>query len=579
MGTNSPGPSGSIVRTWLRAPMFWILVAAAVLRLVGLGWGLPASDGWDSDGIAPRDFLAGVVKTYTPGDYFTYPPLHLLILTVLTFPGWIIGIVNASSIVSADIVAEFIKIPYMTFFALVARLVSVAMSLGTIYCIGKIGGELAGKRAGICVAGVCALNATLTYYGHTTNLDGPYLFWSSLAMLFWIRMMARHDLRQIRWMILCIVAAMATKDQAYAIFLLSVPLSLLLWLAVDDWPRNNLRQIFVAFLLWSLIGLFLLLLVDGAVTNPAGFRARLAFLTSTASQPHAYYSSNWSGYLQLLKDGWNNIDRYYPKLSAGLAIIGLCIWIFGRQGNRGLRVAGVVPLFAALSFTLCFNFVVLRSENRFLLPQSIFLAIYAGVALDRLMFHKFRALAWASRFAALALGCVALFYCMAIDAALLNDPRYAAERWLKQHALPGDSIETYGTNVYLPRLGGIGKVTRVDQTPLKSRSRLPDVVESAEPFELAVSRAPRFIVLSEFWAIRYLTDENEFSDSGRISSAEQKTRFKDIAARKYFRDLRDEKLLYRIRFEAGPMSGIWPAVRVHESLNEKILIFERVAPE
>ncbi|WP_425994485.1 ArnT family glycosyltransferase [Afipia sp. DC4300-2b1] len=568
---------GLKIRTWLPAPMFWIVLIAAVLRLIGLGWGLPASDGWDSDGIAPRDFLVGVVKTYTPGDYFTYPPFHLLILTILTCPGWIAGIINAPSMAPADIVSEFIKIPYMTFFALVARLVSAAMSLGTIYCVGKIGEELAGRRGGICVAGVCALNATLTYYGHTTNLDGPYLFWASLAILFWIRVMVRHDLSQIRWMTLCIVAAIATKDQAYALFLLNLPSSLILWFARDVWPRDNALKVFSTILVWSLIGLFLLLLVDGATTNPAGFRARVDFLSGNASQPHAYYSSNLSGYLQLLEDGWRNIDRYYPKATVVFVIIGLCAWIFRFRKSPGLWVAGLVPFLAAISFTLSFNFVALRSESRFLLPQSIFLAVYAGLAINELMFAKQRSVAVLSRLGVLTVGFVALFYCLAIDAAFLNDPRYVAERWLEAHASRDDLIETYGPNVYLPRFHGPGHVTRVDQTPIGSRSRLPGVTESAEPFELAVSRAPRFIVLSEFWAIRYLTDENEFSDSGRISSAEQKAHFREAPARKYFRDLRDEKLPYRIRYEAGPSSDFWPPVRVHESINEKILIFERIA--
>lgn len=565
------------IRTWLRAPIFWILFVAAILRLIGLGWGLPASDGWDSDGIAPRDFLVGVSKTYVPGDYFTYPPFHLLILTVLTAPGWLAGIINASSIAPADVVSEFIKIPYMTFFALVARLVSAAMSLGTIYYVGKIGEELAGGRAGVCVAGVCALNATLTYYGHTTNLDGPYLFWSSLAILFWVRAIARHDLGQIRWMTLCSVAAIATKDQAYAIFLLSLPLSLILWFAIDAWPRKNMRQVCVALLVWFLIGLLLLLLVDGTITNPTGFRARLAFLTGSASQSHAYYSADWNGYLQLLKDGWDNIDRYYPKATAIAAVIGFCIWVFRPLSNRGLWVAGFVPFLVALSFTLSFNFVVLRSENRFLLPQSLFLAVYVGLAIDELIFSRQRTLALLSRLGVLVIGCLALFYCMAVDAAFLNDPRYAAERWLESHASRADLIETYGPNVYLPRFREGGRVTRIDQTPVGSRSRLPGVDESAEPFELAVSRAPRFIVLSEFWAIRHLTDENEFGDSGRISSAEQKAHFRETAVRKYFRDLRNEKLPYRIRYEAGPSSKFWPPIRVHESINEKILIFERVA--
>ena len=60
----------------------WILALAAVLRLAGLFWGLPASDGWDDDGFAPRNFLTALALTWKPGAYFTYPPLHALLLAL-----------------------------------------------------------------------------------------------------------------------------------------------------------------------------------------------------------------------------------------------------------------------------------------------------------------------------------------------------------------------------------------------------------------------------------------------------------------------------------------------------------------
>ena len=53
-----------------------------------------------------------------------------------------------------------------------------------------------------------------------------------------------------------------------------------------------------------------------------GVSRKVGFLTGSASQSHAYYSANWNGYLQLLKDGWDNIDRYYPKATAVVAVIG-----------------------------------------------------------------------------------------------------------------------------------------------------------------------------------------------------------------------------------------------------------------
>lgn len=563
-----------LIRNW-RSPLFWILVIAGILRIVGLGWGLPASDGWDSDGIAPRDFLPGVVQTYQPGDYFTYPPLHLLILTILTAPGWIAGLVNAPSFAQADVVAEFIKIPYMTFFAIVARLVSVAMSLGTIVCVGKMGEELAGRRAGICVAAVCAMNATLTYYGHTTNLDGPYLFWAALSILLWMRVMAHRDLHLVRWALLSAVTAIATKDQAYAVFLLGLPLGLGFWFAVDTWPRSHARQVISVIAVWGLVALFLLLLVDGAITNPSGFRARLAFLVGPASQNHAYYSRDISGYVQLLRDGWNSFSRYYPAATAYLAIFGIAGWLIRRNKDSGVWAAGLLPFFCAVSFTVAFNLVALRSDHRFLLPQSIFLSVYIGLAVHALIFAASPIIGWASRAGAAVLAGLALIQCMAIDAEFLNDPRYDAERWLSQHANRDDRIETYGSNVYLPRFRDVGRVTRVDQAPIRSRNPLPGVVESDQPFGMIESRSPRFIVVTVAWAGRYLPREREFHTSGRILSPEQKMLDAELPVQGYFRDLHDGKLPYRLRYEAAYRSKIWPTVHIHESLAETIRIFER----
>ena len=69
-----------------REPLFWILLAAAGLRLAGLFWGLPASDGWDDDGFVPRNFLTALALTWKPGSFFTYPPLHALLLAVPSLP-------------------------------------------------------------------------------------------------------------------------------------------------------------------------------------------------------------------------------------------------------------------------------------------------------------------------------------------------------------------------------------------------------------------------------------------------------------------------------------------------------------
>src|SRR5258708_8783559 len=60
----SPMAVRALVGRWRelrRSPLAWVIAAAFVLRVVAIDWGLPASDTWDTDGVAPRDFLYGAL--------------------------------------------------------------------------------------------------------------------------------------------------------------------------------------------------------------------------------------------------------------------------------------------------------------------------------------------------------------------------------------------------------------------------------------------------------------------------------------------------------------------------------------
>ena len=321
-----------VLAMWRRSPYRWILLAALLLRVAGLAWGLPASDGWDDDGVAPRNFLVGVVQTYQPGSFFTYPPLHMLILMVLTLPGWLLAILQAPSLAPHDVIQTFIQIPTMTGFAIVARLVAIVLSLATIHLVGRMAELAAGRRAGLFAASACALNAILTYYGQVSNLDVPYLFWAALSLLLWMRLIAEHDVTRIRGACLCAAAAIATKDQAYAVFLVSIPAAIILWFALDPWPRAHARSVALRLAGWSLAALLALLAVDGALTNPGGFMRRLAFLAGPASRDYAQYEPDPSGWLALLMDAGVNLSRAWSGAVAGSAALGI-----------GLQLAGKVP--------------------------------------------------------------------------------------------------------------------------------------------------------------------------------------------------------------------------------------------
>ena len=305
------GPEILVMRAALRHPLFWILAAAAGLRLAGLVWGLPASDGWDDDGFVPRNFLTALALTYKPGSYFTYPPLHAILLAALAAPGIVLALLQAPSFHQADVIGEFTKPGTMTFFAVIGRLVNLMMSLGIIWAVGGMARLMAGRRAGLFAAGAAALNFGLTYYGQVGNLDVPYLFWGALSLLWSMRAVTEQRPKLFWAAALFAGASIATKDQAYALFLLSLPVFLFVWFAADRWPRAKAREIIRTLLPAIVVALLMVLLVDGAITNASGFARRIDFLAGPASGDYAEYLRRAHGLAGLA-------GRYGKQLRPGL---------------------------------------------------------------------------------------------------------------------------------------------------------------------------------------------------------------------------------------------------------------------
>jgi len=557
----------------IRTPLGLVLCGIFVLHVVGLTWGLPSTDGWDDDGVAPRDFLVGVARTFTPGDFYTYPPLHVLILTALTFPLWAVGVVLAPSLSPADLIREFLTVPCMTAFALVARLVAVTMSIGVVYALAKVGEELRGRRAGLFVAVVVGLNAPFTYYAHTSNLEVPYCCWASFALLYFVRAIARHEPRELRWAFAFAAFAVSTKDQAAALFILGFPVGLASWLAIDAWARENARAILEQAALWGATALALALALDGAIFNPLGFRARIFFLFGTASQDHASYAATLAGRVFVLRDSILHFTHFYPAPFALMAIVGLVV----AGGSPSKRAAGLAPLFLTGSFLVLFNCLARRTDERFLLPQMLFLGVYAGLGLDATLFWAPRPAARLVQAAGAALLAWALFECAAVDASLLEDTRYDAEAWLAAHVRPGESLEVYGNLVYLPRLPPHARVMRVDQRPVETRNPLPGAKEVLAPFEDVEQRKPQWIVVTEPQLGPYLADAAEVERMGRILTPGQSAAQRD-PARKYFRDLVAGRAGYRVAHVSEWTSRVWPLVQIHASTGQRVQIFERLNP-
>lgn len=572
--------------------MTWILVMIAIVHGVGIGWGLPASDGWDNDGVAPRDFLPGLAASFTPGQFYTYPPVHIAVLAVLTLPITCIALLRAPSLAIHDVVSEIIKVPYMTAMASVARVIALFMSLGIVLFVARTAEELRAHELGIGpremkddarvrIAGYCAaaftgVNASLTYYAHTSNLDVPYLFWATWSLLTTTRAIARRDPRLLRRALALAVLAVGTKDQAYAIFLLSLPIAIGSWIMLDPWAREHRRTVLREMTIAVACAILLLAIVDCAIVNPTGFRARVAFLTGSASQDYVEYTNDWPGRIQILLDGARKFHLQYPVLLAPALVLGVVRAIIGARsrGSSGFAIA-LLPLLAAVSFTATFNWTARRTDPRFLLPQAIILGVYGGLAIDWLVTCSKRALRIAGQAAVSVALANGIFICVSVDVNMLRDPRYDTEAWLAAHVRPGDTIETYGLNVYMPRMANLARVVRVGPEPLEKRNPMPGVEEVQASFERAPDRDARFIVVSTAWVWRYFVDPEAHLTTGKQIPPTQSRSATDAPAVRFFEELaRSAGAFVRVH-ESKYDDSVFPVVDIHGTTTRWVWIFER----
>jgi hypothetical protein len=377
--------------------------------------------------------------------------------------------------------------------------------------------------------------------------------------------------------------AVGTKDQAYAMFLLGAPAALVSWMALDPWPRARanrgslLREIAIAIA----IGVALLALIDGAVFNPSGFRARVAFLTGPASKDFEVLSRDTHGRLLAFADSFLYFRRHYPPVLAVLVVIGISVGIaHARKLGRVTLAATLVPIAVALSFSICFNVAALRAEERFTLPQMLMAAVFAGFGIDALWSAREAAragaLRWATRLACVALLLLALIECIRVDATLLAEPRYDAEAFLAANARPTDTIETHGLNVYLPRFPPGPRVVRVGKTDPKRRGIIPGVEEVKAPLLDIEQRRPRYIVVSECYVWRFLERSDLDSQTGHVVPSTQRVDAADADATTFFRSLFHGDLSYRLVHEARIRS--FERSWMHSSLGCPMFTFERVEP-
>ena len=562
-----------------------IRIGFLALSLAAIAWDLPSSFSWENDGVAPRDIFAGVAQNLHPGTAFRYPLLHPLLLGVLCLPALLPAALRAPSFRMVDLQPAILAAPVMTACALIGRAVAIAAALVALAALGRIATRLAGRRVALWAEAFAAANVSFAYYGRATNLDGPALMWTALAVERLLRAGDEGEARDLTTGAIFAALAVATKDQSYATLVLILPLAAIGFVRAreargDVWMGGLARAAGLAALVYGA--------ASGALVNPSGFVTRLRALSGPASGDYRAYTRDLAGIMANLHDLATGRERlWWPWPVVALAWMGVALALaraaVGRGGDerRGSQLGLLGPLAAGAGCLIAFTLVVGRTEHRFVLPLGFWLSFYVGLALEA---ARTQAAAYSERLRSAVAGVAALLLAVSLIAPLelcatqWTDGRLAVERWLEARA-PGTTVETYGPLVYQPRFAEAAargvRIARVGPEPVAGRNPQVGMDERQGRIADIVVRSPDVVLLTEGFAAGYL--EEAPAGAGRVVPEVARRERADLETTMVVRAAVAGALPnYRVCFVAGgSLPGPFVARQIHVSVGQRTWVLAR----
>jgi hypothetical protein len=412
----------------------WVVAVAAVIDVVGIGWGLPAR--WAGDEIQPDKVIGGVTSGFAHGWLSVYPPLHFAVLALVDSPIRFLEWIGALTWTGWTPVG----------LAVLNRLVSVAMAAIILIAVADVARLLFDRRAGLFSAMLLALNVVFVYYTRTSNVDVPYLCWFALALCCYVRVLRDGGTADYVWLGVLAALSVTTKDQAYGLFLLMpFPIGAAEWRrarqrgASSPWRHVLPPRAWLAFAACALT----FALGENLVAWPT-FVAHVKLITGPASRPYQVFPRTLSGYAALSGRILTLVKRSYGWPTLVVTLCGVVLSAFRPTFRRAL-IWLTVP---AVSYALFFLLVVSYNYDRFDLPLCLLLAPFGGLAIDQAV-GRWRPAALG---AVVALATYGLVSVLTLDLLTWCDSRYAVRAWLEEQRRPADAIGVFQPTYVLPAL-------------------------------------------------------------------------------------------------------------------------------
>jgi hypothetical protein len=410
----------------------------ALTLAVPLWWGVDPRFSWDVDAIAPGSVLKAMAAHFGPTWFSSYGPAPYA-LTALAYAPLLVLYRLAGELSHPSALYPWgFAHPRASLGALViaARLVTLALALASAWLAARAVRRLAPRAPGWVTPLLLAGSPVFAYYARSSNVDLHMLFWLFLAFEG-----AESDPPRPVLAGVAAAVALCCKEQIAPLALVALAAATF---RAERRPGTDTRAAAVAALR-----------VLGA-----------AALTYAALWRLPWGHPGWSAHHRFLFEQ-AVYPRSYPPTPAGFAAL-------ARRGLQltplALGAATTVAVAGALARRVSWRGLGPRALLTLALPLAARGLEFPGAATAR------RGPPLRAAFALLAV--VALAGGPALSWVMLDDPRLAAERWLRAHAPAGSVIEIGGNPHFQARVpeGHAVIVTRAEDLKIAARPPAGDLV-------------------------------------------------------------------------------------------------------
>ena len=457
-----------------------VLVVALVVRLWGLGFGLPHPMTRPDE-----EFLIDVASRFFDGDFnphfFEWPSLYFYVVHGALRGAYVIGSVGGAY-TDLRMFAEMVARD-AAWVHLMLRLMSVAAAMGTIVVVYRLARRLFTPDTGLAAAGFLALAYLHVRDSHFGVLDVPLAFAIVITLALLVR--AWQDDRAARLFAFAGLAAGLATSLKYNAGVLLVPAIA----AAATRPRDHRhsgkpRTLAMMAIVATSFAVGFILGTPYAVLDSQAFREGLAAQMTRLTEGHGVRIERvWLRHLTFslfYGVGW-------PVLAAGAIGVG---WLALTDWRRAALV---------FSFPVVYFAVIGNGHTafiRYVTPLVPFICIGAAVAVDYALrtvgstTWTDRRRAWTTAGVVLVMSLPSTMTVIGFDRLLTRiDTRVQAAEWLRGALQPGQSLYESGASYARPHYAWGGSV-RFVETEFDER-RTAFLTPSGQPIE------PDWIVVAE----------------------------------------------------------------------------------